>query len=114
MRAVFEGRAVCGSGGQLQGWDASQENRIPKQQAVCYFRRMILETLPVVQQLSADDKIRLWEELWDQIAADESRWPAREDHLALLNERLEHYRAHPETASTWEDVQRRFEESRRR
>ena len=34
---------------------------------------MILETLPAVQQLSAGDKLRLWEELWEQVAADESR-----------------------------------------
>ena len=60
---------------------------------------MILETLPAVQQLSAGDKLRLWEELWEQVAADESRWPVREDHLALLNERMAHYRAHPETLS---------------
>ena len=87
---------------------------LPGREMAFILGSMILETLPVVQQLSADDKLRLWEELWDQIAVDESRWPVREDHIALLNERMEHYRAHPETASTWEDVQRRFEEFRRK
>lgn len=74
---------------------------------------MILEQLPQVQQLSADDKFRLWEELWDAAASDKDRWPVREDHVELLKARFEHYRQHPETASAWDEVKKRFEAFRR-
>ena len=72
---------------------------------------MILEKLPEVQQLTPSEKSQLVEELWDC-------WLPREDDetraatIALLEARMAHYRQHPETASTWDEVKRRIERLR--
>jgi putative addiction module component (TIGR02574 family) len=72
---------------------------------------MILETLPAVQQLSPSEQSQLVDELWD-------RWLPRDDDqtrtatIELLNARMAHYRKHPETASTWDDVKQRLERLR--
>ena len=72
---------------------------------------MILETLPAVQQLSPQEQSQLVEELWE-------RWLPRDDEetrvatVALLEARMAHYRQHPETASTWQDVKQRIERLR--
>ncbi len=72
---------------------------------------MILETLPAVQQLSPREQSQLLEELWE-------RWLPRDDEetrtavVELLEARMAHYRQHPETASTWEEVKQRIERLR--
>ena len=72
---------------------------------------MILETLPAVQQLSPCEQSQLIEELWE-------RWLPRDDEetrsatVELLEARLAHYRKHPETASTWDEVKERIERLR--
>ena len=72
---------------------------------------MILETLPAVQQLSPREQSQLVEELWE-------RWLPHDDEesraavVELLNARIAHYRQHPETASTWEEVKQRIERLR--
>ncbi len=72
---------------------------------------MILETLPSVQKLSPSEQSQLVEELWE-------RWLPRDDEptnaaiVELLEVRMEHYRQHPETASTWDDVKQRIERLR--
>ena len=74
-------------------------------------RRMILEQLPAVQQLTRLGQSQLVEELWEQ-------WmPCDDDatHAAtveLLEGRMAHYRQHPETAATWDEVKRRIERFR--
>ena len=73
---------------------------------------MILEKLPAVQQLTPSEKSQLVEELWEQ-------WLPRDDAatsaaiVELLEARMEHYRKHPETASTWDEVKQRIERLRR-
>ena len=68
---------------------------------------MILEKLPAVQQLTPSEKSQLVEELWDC-------WLPREDAatsatiVELLEARMEHYRKHPETASTRDEVKQRI------
>ena len=72
---------------------------------------MILEKLPAVQQLTPGEKSQLVEELWEQ-------WLPRDDEatsaaiVELLESRMAHYRQHPETASTWDEVKQRIERLR--
>ena len=73
---------------------------------------MILKKLPAVQQLTRSEKSQLVEELWDC-------WLPREDDetraasIELIEARMAHYRQHPETASTWDEVKQRIERLRR-
>jgi len=61
---------------------------------------MIAEKIPELKRLSPDEKLIL-----DPLAP-------REDHIALLKERLEHYRRHPEDVVAWEAVKARILASR--
>jgi putative addiction module component (TIGR02574 family) len=73
---------------------------------------MILETLPAVQRLTPREQSQLVEELWDQ-------WLPRDDDatraaiVELIEARMAHYRQHPESAPTWDDVKQRIERLRR-
>jgi putative addiction module component (TIGR02574 family) len=72
---------------------------------------MILEKLPAVQQLTPTEQSQLVEELWE-------RWLPRDDEptnaaiVELLQARMEHYRQHPESAVTWDEVKQRIERLR--
>ena len=55
---------------------------------------MIAEKIPELKTLSAEEKLILVGELWDELAAYPDAFPPREDHIKLLRERLEHYRQH--------------------
>lgn len=73
---------------------------------------MIADKFPALQNLSAEEKLILVGELWDDLAAHPGTFPRRDDHVQLLQERLAHYRTHPEDVTTWEDVKRRILSSR--
>ncbi len=72
---------------------------------------MILETLPAVMQLNSEQRSQLVEELWEE-------WLPRDDDdtraaiVALLDARMAHYREHPETASSLDEVKQRIERIR--
>ena len=63
---------------------------------------MIAGRIPELKSLSADEKLMLVGELWDELAAHPDAFPPREDHVRILRERLEHYRKHPEDVVAWE------------
>ena len=73
---------------------------------------MIAEKIPALQMLSLDEKLILAAELWDELAAHPDAFPPRGDHIKILQERLEHYRRHPEDVTAWEDVKARILASR--
>jgi putative addiction module component (TIGR02574 family) len=73
---------------------------------------MIAERIPALQALSPDEKLILAGELWEELAAHPETFPERADHLKILQERLEHYRQHPEDVTAWEDVKARILASR--
>jgi len=73
---------------------------------------MIAEKIPELKTLSAEEKLILVGELWDELAASPDAFPPREDHIKLLRERLEHYRQHPEDVVAWENVKARILASR--
>ena len=57
------------------------------------------------RELSADEKIRLVQELWDEIAKEVERAPPRDSQRRLLDERL---------AGTWRVIQLMLSLGRRR
>ena len=73
---------------------------------------MIAETIPQLKTLSAEEKLILVGELWDELAAHPNAFPPREDHIKILQERLENYRQHPEDTVAWAEVKARILGSR--
>ena len=73
---------------------------------------MIAETIPGLKSLSPEEKLILVGEIWNELAARPNSFPPREEHIKLLRERVENYRAHPEDAVAWEDVKARILASR--
>lgn len=73
---------------------------------------MIAERIPELKTLSLEEKLVLVGELWDELAAHPDSFPPREDHIALLQERLDHFRQHPEDTVAWEKVKSRILASR--
>jgi putative addiction module component (TIGR02574 family) len=65
---------------------------------------MIAERIPELKKLSLEEKPILAKELWKEIAASPDSLPARDDHVKLLKERLEHYRKNPADTVAWEQV----------
>ena len=73
---------------------------------------MIAERIPELKSLSAEEKLILIGELWEELAAQPDAFPPREDHIKLLQERLEYYRQHPTDVIAWEEVKARILRSR--
>ncbi len=73
---------------------------------------MIAEKIPTLQMLSLEEKLVLAGELWDELAAHPDAFPPRADHIKILQERLEHYRQHPEDVTACEDLNTRILASR--
>jgi putative addiction module component (TIGR02574 family) len=71
---------------------------------------MILETLPDVQKLTADEKIILAEELLDDLNAPNLSGSQEMAILQVLNERLDAFSKGRTPASSWEEVQNRLRE----
>ena len=68
---------------------------------------MVIERLPEVQKLSAEEKWVLVDELWTDLTGEEM--PAVDPEIVEeLQRRMAHYKAHPETATTWEAIRDRL------
>ena len=65
---------------------------------------MILETLPVVQQLSTRDKRQLAEELWKAADTEDAKVSVEAAVLAMLDRRLAAHEAMPEAIAAWDEV----------
>jgi putative addiction module component (TIGR02574 family) len=72
---------------------------------------MILEQVPAVQKLSADEKWQLIEELWQELLPPPGRGPQPEI-VRLLESRLAEYRDNPATAAPWVEVKARLRAAR--
>jgi putative addiction module component (TIGR02574 family) len=71
---------------------------------------MILEKLPEVEALSAEEKQLLAEEIWDDLSRMRDPFPITEEQLQILEDRVAEYRAHPERVKSWDDVKRNLSE----
>jgi putative addiction module component (TIGR02574 family) len=69
---------------------------------------MILERFPEVQRLSASEKLIFVSELWNDLEAHPSEVPVSREIIAELDRRMDHFRAHPDEFTTWEDVKKRL------
>ena len=68
---------------------------------------MVIERLPEIQNLSTEEKWVLVDELWADLTG-ESKLEADPAIIEELQRRMAHYKAHPETATTWEAVRDRL------
>jgi putative addiction module component (TIGR02574 family) len=68
---------------------------------------MILETLPIVQQLSSHNKRLLAEELLNSADAEDALVSVEAAVLDLLDRRLAAHEATPEAIAAWEEVKLR-------
>ena len=64
---------------------------------------MIAETIPALRDLSAGEKIILAAELCREAIAYDSETPDPA-LIQALQERLDHFRDHPDQVTTWEEV----------
>lgn len=62
---------------------------------------MILETMPAIQGLTVDQKLRLLWEIWEDVSSDTTVSPGT---AALLEERLAEYEANPQDVRTTDEV----------
>ena len=56
------------------------------------------------RKLAPDAKIRLLQELWDEIAEESASQPLSESQRLLLDERLRQHEENPEDIEPWEKV----------
>ena len=68
---------------------------------------MIAETIPGLENLSAEQKLLLSAELWEEVTGivDDARDEAIH---ALLKKRWEEFEANPSSGGTWEELRDRF------
>lgn len=71
---------------------------------------IILETLPEVRSLSAEEKMVLTQELLDELHAPVASEKRDQAILEVLDARYEALREDPSTAEPWENVRRRLQE----
>lgn len=69
---------------------------------------MLANDIPGFDQLSAQEKLQLVEDLWDRIAEEESSLPVPPSHLRELEIRLQKLADHPEDLLTLEELQARL------
>jgi putative addiction module component (TIGR02574 family) len=73
---------------------------------------MRLTDIPEIAQLSAPEKILLLEDLWDNIASDESGVPMPQSHREELDGRLKAYKSHPGNLLSLEELRSKIEKRR--
>jgi putative addiction module component (TIGR02574 family) len=61
-----------------------------------------------LRRLTPDDKLRLVEELWDEIASEENDLPIPRWHRQALAEDQACYHARPAEGSAWDEVKARI------
>jgi len=65
-------------------------------------------SVPAFDQLSTDDRIRLVQDLWDEIAATPEQIGVSDAERAELDRRLEEHRASPGDGADWSIVKARI------
>ena len=68
----------------------------------------VARDLTTFDQLGTADRIRLQQDLWDEIAATPDAVPLTDAQRAELDRRLEEHRADPDACVDWADVKARL------
>ena len=70
---------------------------------------MHISDIPEITKLSTPEKILLVEDLWDNIASDESVVPVPLSHMDELDKRLKRYELGPGNLLSFEELRTRIE-----
>lgn len=70
---------------------------------------MRVTDIPKFSKLSTAEKILLLEDMWDNIASDESAVPVPQSHIKELDRRLRQYESSPGNLLSIEELQKRIE-----
>ncbi len=70
---------------------------------------MHISDIPEITKLSTPEKILLVEDLWDNIASDESVVPVPQSHMDELDKRLKRYELGPGNLLSFEELRTRIE-----
>lgn len=73
---------------------------------------MGIDEIPGFHALNVDEKLKLLEEIWDNVASHSEDLPVPDSHKAELQARMERFRANPDSAISLEEFQRRIEQNR--
>ena len=73
---------------------------------------MIAEKISELKNLSAEEKLILVGEFWDELADNPAALPVREDHVQILRERMDRRRQHPADTNPWDGVKTRILDAR--
>ena len=57
-----------------------------------------------ILKLSIDERIHLVQTIWDSIATDTESSGISEEHMKVLDERLERHKDHPDEIVSWDEV----------
>lgn len=66
------------------------------------------ELFEEILELSVSERIQLVQDIWDSIAQIPESLELGEDQKRELRSRLAHYRAHPETGISWDDLKQKI------
>lgn len=66
------------------------------------------ETFPELESLPPDEKMILAAELWKEATSGGDSGDPSPEIVAVLEERMKHYKENPETAVSWSDLKRRL------
>ena len=69
---------------------------------------MILEKIPEIRRLSAEEKLILLTELWDELTVNSHEMTLTSDQEELLDRRWRDYQMDPSQSAPWEDVKARI------
>ena len=64
-----------------------------------------------IQELSAADRLRLLEEVWETLAKDSDSLPMSEGHKEEIDRRLEAWHQTGDSGATWQEVRERIEKA---
>ena len=67
---------------------------------------MIAEKIPELKKLSADEKLILVGELWDELIANPKNIPITPGQIAELDRRMQEYGRDPSGVTTWEEIKK--------
>lgn len=70
---------------------------------------MRISDIPEITKLSTPEKILLVEDLWDNIASNESVIPVPQSHMDELDKRLKNYELGPGNLLSFEELRTRIE-----
>ena len=73
---------------------------------------MILERFPEVRQLSPSEKLMFVSELWNDLESNPPQIPVSPEIVAELDRRMDHFKAHPDQFTTWDQIKQRINGSK--